>query len=295
MGLYCFRLNTLCLIWFIFISCENDNNIDNEEFNSDFYYNNVAAFYNHYDGEFNRLSVYLEFLDEIENIVSVSGYIEEDGNQICEFNLNKLNINPRVFTFEGNLLDSYNNPILSDNTFLYNMIISIDFIDNSIYQFSSDLTTPISPEIINYNIPNSFVLDSFNWKILTIDLDIKDLNGFSNINLVKYEIKTTLLNACENECTIDDNCNQDIIGEDYVSDDTWVLDYNESINDTTFSFLKEILIRPIDGSALYDNEGNIIFSETDCGRTGIVEFKLIVTDKDGMNDMIEGILMEIIK
>ena len=293
--MYCFRLNTLCLIGFILISCESDNNIDNEEFNSDFYYNNVAAFHNHYDGEFNRLSVYLEFLDEIENIVSISGYIEEDGNQIYEFNLNKLNINPRVYTFEGNLLDSYNNPILSDNTFLYNMVISIDFIDNSIYQFSSDLTTPISPEIINYNIPNSFVLDSFNWKILTIDLDIKDLNGFSNINSVKYEIKTTLLNACENECIIDDNCNQDIIGEDYVSDDTWVLDYNESINDTTFSFLKEILIRPIDGSALYDDEGNIIFSETDCGRTGIVEFKLIVTDKDGMNDMIEGILMEIIK
>ena len=293
--MYCFRLNTLCLIGFILISCESDNNIDNEEFNSDFYYNNVAAFHNHYDGEFNRLSVYLEFLDEIENIVSISGYIEEDGNQIYEFNLNKLNINPRVYTFEGNLLDSYNNPILSDNTFLYNMVISIDFIDNSIYQFSSDLTTPISPEIINYNIPNSFVLDSFNWKILTIDLDIKDLNGFSNINSVKYEIKTTLLNACENECIIDDNCNQDIIGEDYVSDDTWVLDYNESINDTTFSFLKEILIRPIDGSALYDDEGNIVFTETDCGRTGIVEFKLIVTDKDGMNDMIEGILMEIIK
>lgn len=293
--MYCFRLNTLYLIGFILISCESDNNIDNEEFNSDFYYNNVAAFHNHYDGEFNRLSVYLEFLDEIENIVSISGYIEEDGNQIYEFNLNKLNINPRVYTFEGNLLDSYNNPILSDNTFLYNMVISIDFIDNSIYQFSSDLTTPISPEIINYNIPNSFVLDSFNWKILTIDLDIKDLNGFSNINSVKYEIKTTLLNACENECIIDDNCNQDIIGEDYVSDDTWVLDYNESINDTTFSFLKEILIRPIDGSALYDDEGNIVFTETDCGRTGIVEFKLIVTDKDGMSDMIEGILMEIIK
>ena len=293
--MYCFRLNTLYLIGFILISCESDNSIDNEEFDSDFYYNNVAAFYNHYDGEFNRLSVYLEFLDEIENIVSISGYIEEDGNQIYEFNLNKLNINPKVFTFEGNLLDSYNNPILSDNTFLYNMVISIDFIDNSIYQFSSDLTTPISPEIINYNIPNSFVLDSFNWKILTIDLDIKDLNGFSNINSVKYEIKTTLLNACENECIIDDNCNQDIIGEDYVSDDTWVLDYNESINDTTFSFLKEILIRPIDGSALYDNEGNIVFTETDCGRTGIVEFKLIVTDKDGMSDMIEGILMEITK
>ena len=119
MDLYCFRLNILYLIGFILISCESDNSIDNEEFDSDFYYNNVAAFYNHYDGEFNRLSVYLEFLDEIENIVSISGYIEEDGNQIYEFNLNKLNINPRVYTFEGNLLDSYNNPILSDNTFFY--------------------------------------------------------------------------------------------------------------------------------------------------------------------------------
>ena len=37
----------------------------------------------------------------------------------------------------------------------------------------------------------------------------------------------------------------------------------------------------MDCSALYDNEGNIIFNEADCGRTGIVEFKLIVVDKDG--------------
>ena len=54
-------------------------------------------------------------------------------------------------------------------------------------------------------------------------------------------------------------------------------------------------MRPINGQGFYDNDGNLVFSETDCGRTGIVEFKLIVTDKDGMNDMIEGILMEIIK
>ncbi len=295
--MYCFRLNILFLIGFIFLSCENNSDIDNEGLccDNDFYYNNVSAFYNHYDSEFNRLSVYLEFFDEIENIASISGSIEENGVKIFEFTLNKLDINPEVFTFEGNLLDSYNNPILSDTIFLYDMIINVQFEDNSFYEFLSDLTTPISPEIINYNIPNSFELDSINWKILTIGLDVKDLNGFSNIDLVKYEIKTTLLNACEDECVIDENCNQDIIGDDYVADDTWVLDYNESNTDTTFSYSKEILIRPIDGSALYDEDGNIIFSETDCGRTGIVEFKLIVTDKDGMNDTIQGILMEITK
>lgn len=293
--MYCYRLIILFLIGFIFLSCENDNNIDDEELSTDFYFNNVAAFYNHYDIEFNRLSVYLEFLDEIEDIVSISGSIEENGSQIFEFNLDQSDINSKVFIFEGELLDYYSNPILSDTIFLYNMIINIQFEDDIYYEFSSDLTTPIAPELINYNIPNSFELDSINWKILTIDLVVKDLNGFSNIDLVKYEIKTTLLNGCENECVIDENCNQDIIGEDYISDDTWALDYNISNTDTTFSYTKEILIRPIDGSALYDEDGNIIFNETDCGKTGIIEFKLIVIDKDGMNDMIEGILMEIIK
>ena len=54
-------------------------------------------------------------------------------------------------------------------------------------------------------------------------------------------------------------------------------------------------MRPLDGSALLDEDGNIIFPSSDCGRTGIVLFKFIVLDKDGLTDQIIDIPMEIIE
>ena len=47
--------------------------------------------------------------------------------------------------------------------------------------------------------------------------------------------------------------------------------------------------------ALYDDDGNIIFEEADCGRTGTVFFKFLVIDKDGLSDYIIDIPLEIIE
>ncbi len=293
--MYCIRLNIFFLFSFIFIACEGSETNDEYNFNNDFYDNNVAAFYNHYDGVSKQLSVYLEFLDTIENIESIYGEINNSEQILYEFDVPALDINSNVFLYEGILVDNNNQSILSDNIYLYTMNITILFSDNSIYTFTSDLTTPIDPYIIDYSLPNQFQLDSTSWKSLLIDLEIKDLNGFNNIESVKYEIKTTLLNGCDIDCIIDDNCNEDIISEDYNSDDTWIFDYTNSLTDTTYNYSEEILLRPLDGSALYDEDGNIIFNATDCGRTGIIEFKFIVIDKDGLSDELDGIIMEIIQ
>lgn len=290
MGVYCIRLNILLIISFVFISCESNEENNNDNIDNDFYSNNVAAFYSHYSGTDNILSVYLEFLDVLD-INSITGVITHDEQILHEFTLVALDVNANVFIYEEILAGD----ILSDNIYLYNMDINISFTDESNYSFSSELTTPIDPEIIDYNIPAVFQLDSTNWKVLSINLEAKDLNGFSNIESARYQIKSTLLNGCDTDCIINDNCNEDIIGEEYVSDETWVFDYIESTTDSTYFYSEEILIRPLDGSALYDNEGNIIFSAADCGRTGIVEFKLIVIDKDGLSDEIDSILMEIIQ
>jgi len=290
--LYRIRLNIFFLFVFIFIACEGPETSDEYETNNDFYDNNVAAFSNHYDGFDYKLSVYLEFLDYIDNIESISGVIENDDEVLYEFEFYSLDVNPKVFLYEEILIDQNNQPILSDNIYLYNMIINISFSDDSNYSFSSNLTTPIDPEIIDYSVPETFQLDSTDWKSLLIDLKIQDLNGFSNIESVKYEIKTTLY-GCNTDCIIDDNCNEDIIDEDYTSDDTWIFDYIESLTDTTYTYSEEILIRPLDGSALYDDENNIIFDATDCGRTGIIDFKFIVIDKDGLSNEIDSIIMEI--
>jgi len=291
--LYSIRLNIFFFLGFIFIACEGSETSDDYNINNDFYDNNVAAFYNHYDGTNKQLSVYLEFLDTMDTIDSIYGKIKNSEQILYEFDLSNLDFNSNIFLYEGILIDDNNESILSDNIYLYTMDITILFSDATIYSFASDLTTPIDPHIINYSVPDEFQLDSTDWKSLLIDLEIKDLNGFNNIESVKYEIKTTLLNGCDVDCIIDDNCNEDIIGEDYASDDTWIFDYTTSFTDTTYSYSEEILIRPLDGSALYDEDGNIIFNATDCGRTGVIEFKFIVIDKDGLSDELNGIIMEL--
>ena len=43
-------------------------------------------------------------------------------------------------------------------------------------------------------------------------------------------------------------------------------------------------MRPLNGDALYDDDGNIIFEASDCGRTGEVLFKFVVIDTDGLSD-----------
>ncbi len=291
--MYSIRLNIFFFLGFIFIACEGSETSDDYNINNDFYDNNVAAFYNHYDGTNKQLSVYLEFLDTMDTIDSIYGKIKNSEQILYEFDLSNLDFNSNIFLYEGILIDDNNESILSDNIYLYTMDITISFSDATIYSFASDLTTPIDPHIINYSVPDEFQLDSTDWKSLLIDLEIKDLNGFNNIESVKYEIKTTLLNGCDVDCIIDDNCNEDIIGEDYASDDTWIFDYTTSFTDTTYSYSEEILIRPLDGSALYDEDGNIIFNATDCGRTGVIEFKFIVIDKDGLSDELNGIIMEL--
>ena len=49
----------------------------------------------------------------------------------------------------------------------------------------------------------------------------------------------------------------------------------------------------INGQGFYDTDGNLVFSETDCGRTGLVLFKFIVKDEDGLTDQVIDIPIEI--
>ncbi len=288
-----YRISNLVLICFLFFACINEDINDMPEIN-DFYYQNVAAFHADFNSVDYKLTVYLEFLDSLDNIESISGNIK-DGNVIYyEFQLGAIDMNSKVYIHENNLIDENNSPVLPQDIYLYDLEVSIKFTDQSIYSFTNDLTTSIEPEIIEIEIPSIYQIDQTQWTILDLRLKIKDLNYLNNIEKVRYEIKRTLLNGCNVECIIDENCNQDIIEEDYISDQTWIFNYTESLSDTIFIYDEEILIRPIDGSAFYEGE-ELIFNETDCGRTGIIEFKFIVEDRDGLKDEIEGILLELVE
>ena len=293
MALPYYRISNLVLICFLFFACINEDINDMPEIN-DFYYQNVAAFHADFNSVDYKLTVYLEFLDSLDNIESISGNIK-DGNVIYyEFQLGAIDMNSKVYIHENNLIDENNSPVLPQDIYLYDLEVSIKFTDQSIYSFTNDLTTSIEPEIIEIEIPSIYQIDQTQWTILDLRLKIKDLNYLNNIEKVRYEIKRTLLNGCNVECIIDENCNQDIIEEDYISDQTWLFNYTESLSDTIFIYDEEILIRPIDGSAFYEGE-ELIFNETDCGRTGIIEFKFIVEDRDGLKDEIEGILLELVE
>ena len=288
-----YRIGIYPLIIFLFFACESENTNETPEIN-DFYINNVAAFYADYNSSNYTLSVYMEFLDVLNNIESISGVIKNNDITFYEFELENQEVNSKVYVTEDVLTNDNNNPILSENIFLYDLEITIIFSDESIYTFNNDLTTSIAPKILDITIPSTIQLDQTEWTVLDLRIFIKDLNSLNNIEKVKYEIKRTLLNGCDTECIFDENCNDDIIEENYISDDTWIFNYTESLSDTTFIYDEEILLRPIDGSAYYNND-EIIFEQTDCGRTGIIEFKFIVQDRDGLKDEVEGVLLELIE
>lgn len=288
-----YRIGIYPLIIFLFFACESENTNETPEIN-DFYLNNVAAFYADYNSSNYTLSVYMEFLDVLNNIESISGVIKNNDITFYEFELENQEVNSKVYVTEDVLTNDNNNPILSENIFLYDLEITIIFSDESIYTFNNDLTTSIAPNILDITIPSTIQLDQTEWTVLDLRIFIKDLNSLNNIEKVKYEIKRTLLNGCDTECIFDENCNDDIIEENYISDDTWIFNYTESLSDTTFIYDEEILLRPIDGSAYYNND-EIIFEQTDCGRTGIIEFKFIVQDRDGLKDEVEGVLLELIE
>tara|TARA_Y100001933_G_C18957357_1_gene546571 strand:- start:449 stop:1330 length:882 start_codon:yes stop_codon:yes gene_type:complete len=291
--LFNYRIGIYPLIIFLFFACESENTNETPEIN-DFYINNVAAFYADYNSSNYTLSVYMEFLDVLNNIESISGVIKNNDITFYEFELENQEVNSKVYVTEDVLTNDNNNPILSENIFLYDLEITIIFSDESIYTFNNDLTTSIAPNILDITIPSTIQLDQTEWTVLDLRIFIKDLNSLNNIEKVKYEIKRTLLNGCDTECIFDENCNDDIIEENYISDDTWIFNYTESLSDTTFIYDEEILLRPIDGSAYYNND-EIIFEQTDCGRTGIIEFKFIVQDRDGLKDEVEGVLLELIE
>ena len=132
MDLYCNRLMLIILVLF-FSSCQVED-AGNPPLSFEESY--VAAFYNYYDGLTNNLSVYIEFLDYMDNIQSITGEIQYTDSILYEFELAQLELNPKVFIYDEILLDENYETILDSNIYLYDMVINILFIDSTNYSFS---------------------------------------------------------------------------------------------------------------------------------------------------------------
>ena len=278
-----YRMIYILFLSFFFYSCESSI-IDNDDLHSDF---EILGFSVNYNNQNNQLSVYVEVSD-FENINSIDANITDDTASIEILELFQSDFNPSIFLYEGNLN-------LSDEIYIYNLDLVINFINESEVLESYTFSTPIKPEIINYTIPSIFQLDATEWSLLPIDIEILNLNGFENIESVSYKVKR-IYNGCNVECNYDSNCNDSIEDSEYQSDPTWIFEYISSYNiNENHLYHIDIPIRPLDGSELLDENGEIIFSSSDCGRTGTVLFEFTVIDQDGLIDQIIDIPLEIIE
>ena len=146
------------------------------------------------------------------------------------------------------------------------------------------------PEIISWEVPNEFQIDEVGWKDLPLFLTIFDLNGNDNIQNVKYEVKR-FFDGCEVECIIDPNCNDIIEDSEFQSHETWDLEFIQ-YNSAGFFYGVVIKMRPLNGSS-YEDEHNQ-FEAKDCGQTGLIIIRFIITDLDANQIFSNEIPIEIV-
>ncbi|SVA09589.1 uncharacterized protein METZ01_LOCUS62443 [marine metagenome] len=164
-------------------------------------------------------------------------------------------------------------------------------------KYLTTYTEPVQPAIIGYSILETFVLHPTEWTILPIELHVFDENGLENISKVEYET-LRIFNGCNADNNNNGIINEPISDNDYTNlgFDDWLLIFNRFGPNNIFIYTIEIPMRPFNGSALTDLDGNIVpgFEATDCGRTGDVFFKFQATDNSDLTDSIEDIHIEII-
>ena len=147
-----------------------------------------------------------------------------------------------------------------------------------------------SPEFISWEVPIEFQINATEWTDLPISLTIFDLNGKDNIQDVTYEVKR-YFGSCEGDCIIDPNCNDIIEDSEFQSDETWDLEFIQ-YNSAGFLYGVIIKMRPLDGSS-YEDEHNQ-FEARDCGRTGLIIIRFIITDLDANQIFSNEIPIEIV-
>jgi len=148
------------------------------------------------------------------------------------------------------------------------------------------------PEYINIDVPDIFYIDDSEWQELPIYLTIYDLNGKDNIQNVKYEIRRFFVGCNEDvNCIINSDCHENIEDMAFQSDETWHLEFID-YNEEGFIYARIILMRPLDGSGFANEQ--IEFSAEDCGRTGLMFIRFIITDRDGNIKTSDEIIIEIL-
>ncbi len=149
---------------------------------------------------------------------------------------------------------------------------------------------------------NEVVLDEYEWTKIIFLIHVSDSNGISDISHIKYQLKGDL-----EGCTEDTNGDGEISGTqtwlDYYDGGTagheWKFiegNYYIETCEASYIYIGWMRLRPRDGSALYDEDEEVIegYEADDCGKVGTVYLKFIVTDNSDEPTVIDEIRLDII-
>ena len=90
---------------------------------------------------------------------------------------------------------------------------------------------------------------------------------------------------------INSDCHENIEDITFQSDETWHLEFID-YNEEGFIYARIMLMRPLDGSGFANEQ--IEFSAEDCGRTGLMFIRFIITDRDGNIETSDESIIEIL-
>ena len=140
----------------------------------------------------------------------------------------------------------------------------------------SDLSRP---EIVEAQVPEIFYLGIEDWVNLNISVLVSDIDGLSDVDYVRYMVNTDYLtkdNLLTEECDHYNLSEEQFNG--YVSDPSWIMEYNTSVDDSVFQYITSIPMRP----------------SIECWGYGIVLFKFLVIDESGASSELSDVILEII-
>tara|TARA_B100000029_G_scaffold508014_1_gene593916 strand:- start:111 stop:944 length:834 start_codon:yes stop_codon:yes gene_type:complete len=245
----------------------------------------VLEKYFNYNLESKEINAYCLIDSKMDQLlmVSVSLVKSDNESEIISFDLLLDNEHNNQSVFIGST--SINNLEIGDYYMMFTVLDS-DSSSQIVEQTETqNISPPFPPEIIEVIMNSSIQLDPTEWIYLPVNLYGNDLNGIDDILRVEYKIRGMLVSECTG------------VVEEYpeytnLGNTNWVLDFQDIVNNSFFYYI-DIPFRPIDGSALLDEDEEIIFPASDCGKIGEIYFQFTIIDQSGLTDEINDIYLEI--
>ena len=267
-----YRIN-IVLIFLLCCSCDMPIEPQNKD---DIYINSYQI---NFDESSNELYVVLNFTN-YESIDSVLIEFSKSDSILYSFSLNDNGLNGDILPQNGSFSMIENIPDFEYGEYYLNYKL-IDNDENSINNsFMISIFPNNFPSIVDVQISDIYYLDPLNWTNLNISVLTTDIDGLEDINYVRYMINTDYLTQ-DDEST--QECDHYNIPEDqyngYISDPSWIMEYNSTINNSIYQFVTSIPMRP----------------SIECGGYGVVFFQFIIEDKAGETYQYENeVLIEIL-